>query len=228
VNLLQRTIYKSLLLGLRVYRGLTLDWRVWGLENLPDGAKIFAANHITSHELLLMTSIPEPVHVVVGPACKYRIVAWLCKKLEQINAMPAHRKNVVPEAVEYLKRGESVFLNPEGDFHEPFAMGPFYPGVARMYRLSGAPIIPIAVLAPKSTLRKLPTTITVDDYVYRTVVVRKGPYCVHFGKPFYPECPDGTPDEQDAAILEQIRNRIEELVEETRVNTFWLERQSRK
>ena len=132
----------------------------------------------------------------------------------------------LPEAVKYLQRGDSVFLNPEGDFQEPFQMGPFYPGVARMYRQTRAAVVPIAVLAPKSSMRKLPTTITVDDHVYRTVLVRRGPYCVHFGKPFFPECPDGTPDEQDAAILEQIRSRIEALVEETRVNTFWLEQRS--
>lgn len=226
MNLAQTTIYKSFVFGLKVYRWLFLDWRVWGRENIPDGPKIFAANHITSHELLLTTFFPEPVHVIVGPGCKYRIVARLCKYLEQINAMPAHRKTVVPEAVKYLQRGESVFLNPEGDFQEPFQMGPFYPGVARMYRQTRAPIVPIAVLAPKSSMRKLPTTITVDDHVYRTVLVRRGPYCVHFGKPFFPECPDGTPDEQDAAILEQIRSRIEALVEETRVNTFWLEERS--
>lgn len=222
MNLLPRTIYKSVVLGLKVYRGLFLDWRVWGKENIPVGPKIFAANHITSHEILLATFFPEPVHIIVGPACKSRIVARLCRYLEQINAMPAHRETVIPEAVKYLQRGESVFLNPEGDFHEPFQMGPFYPGVARIYRQTRAAIVPIAVLAPKSSLKTLPMTIKVDERIYRTVVVRRGPYCVHFGEPFFPECPDATPEEQEAAILKQIRTRIEELVEETRVNTFWL------
>lgn len=226
MNLLQRTIYKSFVLGLKVYRRLFLDCRVWGKENIPPGPKIFAANHITSHEILLTTFFPEPVHVIVGPACKSRIVAWLCNYLEFINAMPAHRKTVIPQAVEYLQRGESIFLNPEGDFHEPFQMGPFYPGIARMYRQTRAAIVPIAVLAPKSSLRTRPFTIKVEDRVYRTVVVRRGPYCVHFGEPFFPECPDATPDEQDTVILKQIKCRIEKLVEETRINTFWLEGRS--
>lgn len=226
MNLLQRTIYQSFVVGLKVYRGLFLDWRVWGRENIPPGPKIFAANHITSHEILLTTFFPEPVHVIVGPACKNRIVAKLCHYLEQINAMPAHRKTVVPEAVKYLQRGESIFLNPEGDFHEPFQMGRFYPGIARIYRETRAAIIPIAVLAPKGTLRTLPATIEVEEHIYRTVVVRRGPYCVHFGEPFFPDCPEGTPDEQDGSIIDQIRSRIEALVEETRVNTFWLEKHS--
>lgn len=226
MNLLQRTIYKSLVLGLKAYRWWFLDCRVWGNENIPPGPKIFVANHITSHEILLTTFFPEPVHVVVGPACKSRIVAGLCHYLEQINAMPAHRKTVIPEAVKYLQRGDSVFLNPEGDFCELFQMGRFYPGVARMYRLTHAPIVPIAVLAPKSSLRALRSTIEVDGHIYRTVVVRRGPYCVRFGKPFFPECPDGSNDQQESAILEQIKSRIEGLVEDTRVNTFWLEERS--
>ena len=92
MNLLQRTIYKSMILGLKAYRWTFLSCRVWGRENIPEGPKIFAANHITSHEILLTTFFPEPVHVVVGPVCKYRLVAWLCKYLEQINAMPEHRE----------------------------------------------------------------------------------------------------------------------------------------
>jgi len=223
VNLLQRTIYKTIVLGLKVYRRLFLDLRVWGRENIPAGAKIYAASHISSHEILLITCFPEPVHVIVGPACKSRIVARLCHYLQQINAMPEYRKTVVPEAVKYLQRGGSVFLNPEGDFHELFQMGRFYPGIARMYRQTCAPIVPIAVLAPKSSMRMLPIAIEVEGRVYVTKVVWRGPYCVHFGKPFFPECPDGSPEEQDAAIVAQIRTCIEDLVEETRVNTFWLE-----
>lgn len=222
MNPVQTTIYKSIVLALKLYRWLFLDCRVWGRENIPQGPKIYAANHITSHEILLATVFPEPVHLVVGPACKFRLVAWLCKHLQQINAMPEHRKTVVPEAVKYLQRGESVFLNPEGDFQEPFQMGAFYPGIARMYRETRAAIVPIAVLAPASSLRKWATTIEVDGRVYRTVVVRRGPYCIHIGEPFFPECSAETPEEQDAEILKQISCRIEELVEETRVNTFWL------
>ena len=66
-------------------------------------------------------------------------------------------------------------------------------------------------------------TINVEGRIYRTVVVRRGPYCVHFGEPFFPDCPDATPQVQEAAILEQIKSRIENLVEKTRVNTFWLD-----
>lgn len=223
VKFAQRTIYRFVVLGLKLYRWLFLDWRVWGRENIPQGPKIYCANHITSHEILLITEFPEPVHVIVGPACKSRIVARLCAYLQQINAMPSHRETVVPEAVAYLRRGESVFLNPEGDFSEPFELGPFYPGVARIYRQTRAAIVPIAVLAPKSSRRTLPMTINVDGHIYRTVVIRRGPYCIHFGEPFYPDCPDAPGDEQDAAILAQIRGRIEALVEETRVNTFWLD-----
>jgi len=223
MNLIQRTVYNTLILGLRVYRKLTLEVRVWGRERIPRGAKLYVSNHISSQEIFLTTLFPEPVHVIVGPACKYRVVAWLCKYLEQINAMPEFRQSVVPEGIKYLKRGEALFLNPEGDFRPTFEMGRFYPGVARMYRATLAPIVPIAVLTPRSSLHLKRSVIEVEGRIYKTLVVKGGPYCVHFGDPFDPVVPDGTEQEQDEVVLAQIKTRIEELVEETRARTFWLE-----
>lgn len=224
MNLIQRAVYNTLILGLRLYRKLTVEVRVWGRERIPQGAKLYVSNHISSQEIFLTTLFPEPVHVIVGPACKYRIVAWLCKHLEQINAMPAHRQTVVPEGIMYLERGGALFLNPEGDFCPTFEMGRFYPGVARMYRATRAPVVPIAVLTPRSSLHLKKSVIEVEGRVYKTLVIKGGPYCVHFGEPFCPEVPAGTDVEQDEAVLDQIKRRIEELVEETRTKTFWLEK----
>jgi len=223
VNRIQRTLYKTLMLSLRTYRKLCVDVRVWGRDRIPAGPKLYVANHISSVEIFLTTLFPEPVHTVVGPACKYRVVAWLCRYLEQINAMPESRKTVVPEGIKYLERGEALFLNPEGDFHPTFELGTFYPGVARMYRATRAPIVPIAVLAPRSSFHLRKGVIEVEGRIYKTLVIRGGPYCVQFGEPFLPDVPVGTPHEQDQAVLDQIGDRIEALVEQTRPRTFWLE-----
>jgi 1-acyl-sn-glycerol-3-phosphate acyltransferase len=222
VNLVGRIIYDTIVGGMKLYRRLLMDAPVWGRSNIPEGAKIYVSNHITSHEILLLTIFPERVHVVVGPACKSRVIARMAAMCDQINAMPSNRRNVVSEAVEYLRRGGSIFMNPEGDFQETFRLGRFYPGVARMQRLSGAPIVPIGVLAPRSRLREYAFTTEVNGRIYRTVAAPRGPYCVNIGTAFIPEAIGETDAERDEAILGQIRSRIEALVEDIRVNRFWL------
>jgi 1-acyl-sn-glycerol-3-phosphate acyltransferase len=148
---------------------------------------------------------------------------WLLDHFEQINAMPERRKTVVDEAVKYLSRGESVYTAPEGDIQEPFHLGRFYPGVARIYRRTGAPIIPIALLAPRSAMRACPRLdMTVDGRVYRALFVLRGPFCVNIGEPFTPLMTDGADEVmEDRRIVDELRERMGLLVEEIRINRFW-------
>lgn len=222
VNLVARTIYDCFVLSMKAYQRLFMDVYVWGRENIPKGPKIYVANHITSHEIMLLTVFPERVHVVVGPACKSRIVAGVARMCEQINAMPANRSNVVSEAVRYLRGGGPVFVNPEGDIQNTMRIGRFYPGVARMYRQCEVPIVPIAVLAPRSRMREYPFRMEVEGHVFRTITALRGPYCINIGKSFHPCCPGGSETEQDEAIVEQIRSRIASLVDDARTDKFWM------
>lgn len=221
MNLLGRTLYNSFVFSIKAYQRLFMDMYVWGRRNIPKGPKIYITNHVTALDVMVTSVFTEPVHIVVGPAYKTPIMAKLLDLCEQINAMPDHRRTVVADAVKYLKRGEPVYINPEGDFCEPFQMGRFYPGVARIYRQARVPIVPIALLAPKSRLREYPFKVEVDGRVYRTVVTLRGPYCINIGEPMMPTVPDGTDKEQDECVLAALKERLEFLVEDARVNRFW-------
>ncbi len=141
---------------------------------------------------------------------------------EQINAMPERRKTVVDEAVKYLTKGESIYTAPEGDLQEPLQLGQFYPGVARIYRKSRAPIIPMALVAPRAAMSEWPAQLVVEGRVYRTITVLRGPYLVNIGKPLLPDLIAGTDDERDEHVTEVVRNRIDSLAEDVRLNKFWL------
>ena len=101
-------------------------------------------------------------------------------------------------------------------------MGRFYPGVARIYRQARVPIVPIALLVPKSRLREYPFRVKIDGRVYRTVVTLRGPLCINIGEPMMPNIPAGTDREQDEFVLAVLRERLEALVEDARSNRFWL------
>lgn len=223
MNWVKRTLYGSMVCVNKIYQKLFLDFRVWGRELIPSGPKIYVTNHITSTDpnwvLLVFT---EPVHIIIGPGYQSKVLSRIFDYFEQINAMPEHRKTVVDAAVRYLKNGESVWAAPEGDCQEPFRLGHFYPGVARIYRRTRVPIIPIALVAPRSAMREWPINIVVDGRVYRCIVVLRGPYCVNVGEPFHPDTTEDGGPEEDRRIMEELKERIRVLVEDVRTKKFWL------
>jgi len=223
VNLVKRSLYRSLMGVHKIYQKLFMDFRVWGRERIPTGPKIYVTNHITSTDPnWVMPVFTEPVHVIVGPGYQSKLMARVLDCFEQINAMPEQRKTVVDAAVGYLEKGESIYTAPEGDLQEPFQLGRFYPGVARIYRRTHAPIIPIALVAPRSAMREWPMSIVVHGRVYRTIMVLRGPYCVNIGEPFYPDTTVDGGAEEDERVMEELKERIRTLVEDVRINKFWL------
>ncbi len=225
MNRTRRILYKSLFGGLRLYQKLFLKLYVWGRENIPPGPKIYAQNHISSTDpYWVLPLLPEPVHVIVGPGYQSKLLGRALDYLEQINAADPHRKTVVDKAVQYLQHGESVYTAPEGDIRPTFQLGRFYPGIARIYRRTRAPIIPVALLAPRSALKDHPMfDIELDGRVYPGLMVLRGPYCVCFGEPFMPEVREHADEiEDNLRIVAEFKQRMNELIEDVRVNKFWM------
>lgn len=224
MNLIKRAMHQSFVLMIRGYERLFLDKHVWGRENIPPGSKIVAVNHITSHDGFHVLSVfSEPLHYLIGPGFNSPLAARLLYAFEHINVMPVHRKTAVEKAAMYLKNGESICIAPEGDIQEPFQLGRFYPGVARIYCEYPVPIIPVALVAPRNGLREYPRRSTiVDGRAYRMVLLKRGPYCVNIGEPWMPECPPISDADPILVITQGLKERIEALVQDVRQNKFWL------
>jgi 1-acyl-sn-glycerol-3-phosphate acyltransferase len=223
VNLALRAVYRSWIQAIRVYQWLLLDLHVWGRENIPKGPKIYVSNHITATDVCwILPVLPEFVHVVHGPAFKSRWMSRVMRAFEQISARPGHLKSMISDAVEYLRRGEPVGITPEGDLHDSFSLGAFQAGVAAIYRRVQVPIVPMALVAPRRAMQRLPFTVKVDGRVYRTITVLRGPYCINIGEPGMPELPEGTKEEQNRYITQYVKERIAGLIEDVRVNKFWM------
>lgn len=226
VRWIERLLYRAGMMVGRGYMKLFVDLRVWGRENIPVGAKIYVQNHITANDpCFVLPIIPDCVHVVVGPGYNIRPLAWVLGRFEQINAMPDHRATVVDHAVKYLEAGEAVYTAPEGDLQELFQLGRFYPGVARMYRRCRAPIIPIALVAPKRHAHDYPWMENeLDGRVYRAYYMFRGTYCINIGKPFYPEIRADVDEKEDnRRITAELEQRMQKLIDEVRHDKFWLE-----
>ena len=223
MNPLKRSMLGCFKLALRAGNRVMLDMRVEGHRAVPPGPKIYACNHISSLDgFHILPYLQGPAHLVLGPGYQSPFVARLLDAFEQVNALTIGQDAMVEQAAAYLRKGESILIAPEGDIQPPSRLGRFYPGVAKIYRAAPAPIIPIAVVAPRNSLREWPRFHTeVDGRVYKMVLVHRGPYGLRFGAPWRPEIDETSQARWAVQTTRSLRERIEALAGEIRSQESW-------
>lgn len=224
MNVIKRLMLRSFALSFRACERVSgLKKYVLGGQHLVPGAKIVATNHVTSHDgFHIMTIFREPTHLVIGPGFRSPIIARLLDYFEQINALHGDSDHIVCDAVKYLAKGEPVLIAPEGDIQEPFHLGRFYPGVARIYRAFAVPIVPMALLVAKRCLREDPKrSYTQDGHEFRFVTAHGGPYCICVGEPWLPDCSGKSDAKAILYITRGLKERIAALMEDARQHEIW-------
>jgi 1-acyl-sn-glycerol-3-phosphate acyltransferase len=148
--------------------------RVEGIDNIPSGACIFAANHASNLDgVILLPAIPRRVSLFAKRELFRLPVLGAGMRLAEFVAVDRAGKQPaagVATAVSTLKKGLSVFIFPEGTRSRDGRLQPFKSGAFAMAIDAGAPIVPLAIAG---TYRLLPR----DKWVVRRgeVVVRFGP-----------------------------------------------------
>jgi len=127
--------------------------KVHGLERIPaDGPLILACNHVSFVDwLVIAATVNRPIRFVMWHA--YARIPFLRFLLRDARVIPIGSSRQQPELVERalkevqesLGRGEVVCIFPEGRVTSDGEVGPFRPGVERMSRASGVPVLPMAL-----------------------------------------------------------------------------------
>ncbi|MGC8766006.1 MAG: lysophospholipid acyltransferase family protein [Brevinematia bacterium] len=218
MNIFNETIYKIIRFCVKSYLDVFMEFKVWGRENLNfEGPKIYCSNHFSSTDpFFVITIMEEPVHMIIGPGFSVPVFKTILKWGEQINALSFHRKTVVEKAINYLKKGESVYIFPEGDLNDQSSLMKFYTGVAKIYLGYNCPIIPIGLAAPKRDVKEKATSLKVEGREYKTRLVLSGKYFANIGKPLH-----FSPEEKEEEITEKIKREIENLIVDLKHNKFW-------
>lgn len=202
---------------------LFYDFQVWYPDTIPDGPKIYCSNHFSSSDSHFVTTLMrEPVHMVIGSAFAIPGVRAFLRATQQISAYSKEeRRQVVPTAVEYLKKGESVYIFPEGDLNSLTELRKFYLGMARIYLAYPVPIIPIGLIAPRRRVKK--RDIRMKEITVRQMTIVSRNYYANIGEAM--EFPDqiAYEDRNIAAqeITDRVKERISRLIEEIKTEKFW-------
>jgi 1-acyl-sn-glycerol-3-phosphate acyltransferase len=148
--------------------------RIEGIENIPPGACIFASNHASNLDgVILLPAIPQRVALFAKQELFRLPVLGLGMRLAGFVAVDRGGRQAtagIATAVGTLKRGLSVFIFPEGTRSLDGRLQAFKKGAFAMAVESGAAVVPVAIAG---TYRLLPR----DQWIARPgeVTVRFGP-----------------------------------------------------
>jgi fatty-acyl-CoA synthase len=150
--------------------------------NTP-GAKVYASNHVSYFDVLpLMMGLGVPYRFVAkGEVNGMIFIGTFLNKMGHLSFNrhdASSRLRQVHEMEEYLQRGDSVFVFPEGTFTSDEGVRPFQLGAFRGAVATGAPVIPVSLAGTRRFLRDrtfLPrptrVTITLSPPIYPRPIV---------------------------------------------------------
>jgi 1-acyl-sn-glycerol-3-phosphate acyltransferase len=122
--------------------------RIEGLDRIPDGPAILAANHVSYVDpLVVWGNTPRLPHMVAkSELWDMPVLRWV---LDGAGVIPVHRDTVdrtfIQTATRLLAEGNTVGIFPEGTRHRQPGLGEGNDGVAFIALRAGAPVLPVGI-----------------------------------------------------------------------------------
>jgi len=182
----------------RILRMAGLRVRIEGLENIPSGTCLFAANHVSNIDPpAIVSAMPRRIAVLAKRSLFAIPIVGRAFRISQY--VPVDRGNAkraaasVALAAEYMKSGTSFLIFPEGTRSPDGRLLPFRRGAFAMAIEAGVPVVPVACSGAHRVLAK------------NSLRIRPGEVVVHF-------CPaiDSAPYARDerGALAERVHAAI--------------------
>jgi 1-acyl-sn-glycerol-3-phosphate acyltransferase len=188
-------LYEISRVSVRLYSSLMMQVDIHWHERLPDGPKLYIANHPSATDPFMMTLLSrQQISVlVVASAFSFPLFGSYLRKAGQIPVLSGQGEQALEEARCLLNAGGSIAIFPEGtyspqngSFHEPRS------GAARLALKTGVTVIPVGIylLQEKSVYisSRLGGKQTAGYWYWH------GPYAITVGKPAHFQ---GDPDNKE-------------------------------
>ena len=142
-------VYKAGLSGVLFFvKAVGVKIRVKGIQRIPEGVCLFAANHTSSADApAIVGAIPRRIAVLL----KASLFRWpiVGQAFQSVHFIPVNRSNresaiaSVEKASEAMKAGQSFLIYPEGTRSRDGRLQEFKKGAVVMAIKAGVPIVPM-------------------------------------------------------------------------------------
>lgn len=190
-----------------IYKICGVKLTVIGYENVPkDQAVLYVANHNSYFDIIISYSLcPDLTGYIAKDDVKKipLLGAWM----ERLYCLFMNRDDmkqslkIILQGIEYIKKGISICIFPEGTRGKTDEMIPFKEGSMKIAEKTGCPIIPIAISNTRS--------IVIDHIPH----VKPAHVVLEYGKPIYPK---ELPKEERKALGRVTQNVIQEMLDKNK------------
>lgn len=149
--------------------------RTEGLENIPRGVCIFAANHVSTLDApAVLVAIPRRISFLAKKEVFRIPVVATVLRLGKI--VPVDRSDrdaaiaSVVRAIQITKEGISFAIFPEGSRSSDGRLKPFKKGAFVMAIEAGVPVVPVSIVGSRERMRKGSVAVNPGE-----IVIRFGP-----------------------------------------------------
>lgn len=127
-----------------------LRWRLVGRENLPKGPAVLAVKHQSAWDTLIFhVLLNDPVYILKRELLSVPVLGFFLARTGNVaidrGAGAAAIRTMLPRVRERLAEGAQVIVFPEGTRSPPGTRRRYQPGIAALYALTDAPVIPVAL-----------------------------------------------------------------------------------
>src|SRR5215211_3159366 len=148
--------YRTLRSIVRFFMKLITDVEVHGIEKLPEGNVIVAANHLGRLDTAALLAIIDREDIIMPVAEKYRNHPLFGAIGRAANAIWLNRfeadYSALRQILERMKEGGMLVIAPEGTRSKTEALQEGKMGVAFLASKSGYPVLPVAVTGTEDRL----------------------------------------------------------------------------
>lgn len=143
---------------MKTYKALFgLRHRIYGLEDLPPGPKILAANHPNASDgIQLPLAFMEQVTIIAQESLfRLPFIGWILTHAGHVPVRVGQQGAAFEQACKAISEGRSILIFPEGKLNPDKKKLKVGSGAVRMSLSTGAPIVPIGIYVTERDTIKL-------------------------------------------------------------------------